>query len=146
MSTISVTPSTTANSGIDTLVKQIMNNADTNKDGQLSSAEFGAFLTNLIERISPGSLSSKSSTTQIVSPKFAVDDPTPTVTPPPATPAAPPAVAPTATRPVDYWPMSGFDAAKLNDMSHKSAKYVFGRTVQDLGLNAKDARGHLDKV
>ena len=116
MSINSVQSSTNANSGIDQLVRQIMSNADTNHDGQLSSTEFGMFLTKIIERMSPVSLLSSR-----------------------------PVVTPMATK-IDYQPMPGFDTGKLNDLSHKTPKYMFARALQDMGLNAKSARGNLQPL
>jgi hypothetical protein len=41
-----------ANTNVDQLVQRLVSQADVNKDGQLSSTEFGSFLTHLIEGIS----------------------------------------------------------------------------------------------
>jgi hypothetical protein len=41
-----------ANSNVEQLVQRLVTQADLNKDGQLSSTEFGSFLTNLIEGVS----------------------------------------------------------------------------------------------
>jgi hypothetical protein len=44
--------SVTASSNIDSLVQQIITATDTDKNGQVSAAEFGAFLTNLVSGLS----------------------------------------------------------------------------------------------
>ena len=41
-----------ANPGIDQLVQNLVSQADVNKDGQLSSTEFGSLLTHLLEGLS----------------------------------------------------------------------------------------------
>src|SRR5262249_4079987 len=137
-----VSRSTNGASSIDQLVRQIMTTADTNSDGQLSSAEFGAFLTKLIEKVSPGTLSSASS--GVVSLSAPPLDGSP-INPTPPTVVVPPAAAPSAPK-FGYVAMSGFDGTKINDMTHTSAKYTFARAVQDLGISAKDARGKLGPI
>src|SRR3954470_1981366 len=44
--------SVSANTDVEQLVQRLVSRADVNKDGQLSSSEFGSFLTHLIEGIS----------------------------------------------------------------------------------------------
>ena len=44
--------SVSANTDVEQLVQRLVSRADVNSDGQLSSAEFGSFLTHLIEGIS----------------------------------------------------------------------------------------------
>jgi len=42
-----------ANTNVDQLVQRLVSQADINKDGQLSSSEFGSFLTHLLEGVEP---------------------------------------------------------------------------------------------
>jgi hypothetical protein len=42
-----------ANANVEQLVQRLVSQADRNQDGQLSSTEFGAFLTHLLEGVSP---------------------------------------------------------------------------------------------
>ena len=91
--------------------------ADTNGDNQLSSAEFGALLGKLLGKVSTAASST------------------------PATTAAP-----AATTPKVYEGMGGFNYDKLNDLNHKTPKYVMARTIQDLGLKGTTSRGNLQPL
>ncbi len=42
--------------------------------------------------------------------------------------------------------MEGFDTAKLNNPAHKTTKYIFGRTVQELGVSGSSSRDHLQPL
>lgn len=100
---------------ISQLISGIMDRVDANKDGQLSKDEFGTFLTSLL-----GGMTEKTGT--------------PTAnTPPIFVPVTTHGSAPTTGR-SSYDPIPGFDSTKLNDPSHVTTKYTFGRAVQDLGL------------
>ncbi len=114
------------------LITGLMDRVDANKDGQLSKDEFGTFLTSLL-----GGIEDK------------VKSPTTANTPPILAPVAytPPILAPktvAATGRSTYDPIPGFDSGKLNDPSHVTTKYAFGRAVQDLGLSP--ASGNLQAV
>jgi hypothetical protein len=98
------------------LVTGLMDRVDANKDGQLSKNEFGTFLTSLL-----GGLQEKVASTGTAS------------TTPLLTSIATPALTAAAGRST-YHPIPGFDLGKLNDPSHVTTKYAFGRAVQDLGL------------
>ena len=79
---------------LDQLVTQLLNTADTNKDGQLSISEFGALFASLLRGMGNGTSSASSAAAATV--KAAS-----------ATPS--------------YAPMAGFDTAKINDaLSGKS--------------------------
>ena len=97
------------------LVTGIMDRVDANKDGQLSKNEFGAFLTSLL-----GGMQEKVASTGTASTA-------------PLTSMATPALTAAASR-SSYNAIPGFDLGKLNDPSHVTTKYAFGRAVQDLGL------------
>ncbi len=100
------------------LVTGIMGRIDTNKDGQLSKDEFGAFLTSLL-----GGIHEKVGSTTTAN------------TPPIIGPISTHTIAPTTGKST-YNPIPGFDLGKLNDPAHVTTKYTFGRAVQDLGLAA----------
>lgn len=74
-------------------------------------------------------------------------------TPPPTAQAAAPPAAPGANPDPNryeqgrtYNEMSGWNTAKLNDLSHSGAKYDFARAVQTLGTSGADARGNLGAI
>lgn len=107
---------------ISQLIAGIMDRVDANKDGQLSKNEFGTFLTSLL-----GGIDEKMKSIPTAN------------TPPIIAPVAntPPIVVPNTVTPTGrstYDPIPGFDTHKLNDPSHVTTKYTFGRAVQDLGL------------
>lgn len=107
------------------LVSGLMDRVDANKDGQLSKDEFGTFLTSLL-----GGIQQKmgSTGTANTAPLMALS-------------AAAAAATPGRT---SYDPIPGFDLGKLNDPSHVTTKYAFGRAVQDLGL--APASGNLQAI
>ena len=75
---VKTTGTTTSTTGVDSLFQQIVKQADTNKDGQISANEFGAFLTKLIQ-----GMQGNNATRQAFSP-ITADNPdpeTPTATP-----------------------------------------------------------------
>jgi hypothetical protein len=92
-----------ASSGLSEMVKRTMSEVDTNKDGQLSSSEFGTFLTHLLE-----GLSQKARPTNVsaASASFAA--------------AAAEAAAPAGP----YFAVPGFDFGKLQNTTHVNAKYT----------------------
>lgn len=92
---------------LDQLVSQLLNTADTNKDGQLSISEFGALFASMLRGMGNGTSSASSAAAATV--KAASSTP-------------------------NYAPMAGFDTSKINDLSHTSPKYLFARAVQDTGL------------
>lgn len=105
------------------LISGLMDRVDANKDGQLSKDEFGTFLTSLL-----GGMSQAASPT---SPNAA------TVTATATAPLLAPLQATAAAR--TYDPIPGFDLGKLNNPSHTTTKYLFGRAVQDMGLAPSSA-------
>ena len=107
------------------LVSGIMGRVDANKDGQLSKDEFGAFLTSLL-----GGMQAKASPTSPVNTVPLLASLT--------------GHAAAASSRTSYDPIPGFDLRKLNDPSHVTTKYSFGRAVQDLGL--APASGNLQAI
>jgi len=97
------------------LITGLMDRVDANKDGQLSKDEFGTFLTSLL-----GGLQQKMGSTGTA-------NTAPLMRPVSANAAA-------VTPRTNYDPIPGFDLGKLNDPSHVTTKYTFGRAVQDLSL------------
>lgn len=104
------------------LITGIMDRVDANKDGQLSKDEFGTFLTSLLGGINDKVKAGPAANTSPILMSVA---------------------APTAAR-SSYDPIPGFDSRKLNDPSHVTTKYTFGRAVQDLGL--APATGNLQTI
>lgn len=105
------------------VVSRLMDSVDTNRDGQLSRQEFGSFLTTLLDGLSQSSPTSPSIGT-----------------------IATPSLTRTVTALSSYAPMPGFDSGKLNDQTHLTAKYRFGRAVQELGLLGAPTSDNLQAI
>jgi hypothetical protein len=104
------------NGNVDRLINQLMSRVDTNKDGALSKAEFGTFLTTLLDSLAqPATL-----------PTF-----------PASSVASAPLVARTPAASSTYNPVQGFVLSKLEDPTHVTEKYsaavrVFSRAIGGL--------------
>ena len=98
-----------AGSGVSEMVKRTMSEVDTNHDGQLSSSEFGTFLTHLLEGLSqkarPTNESSAPGSSTAVSFASAVK-------------------AATSDTPGAYYNVPGFELSKLQDTTHVNSKYT----------------------
>lgn len=105
------------------VVSRLMDSVDSNRDGQLSKQEFSSFLTTLLNGLSQSSPTSPSVGT-----------------------IATKSLAPTAAPQTSYWPIPGFDEGKLNDPTHTTPKYLFGRAVQDLGYLNNPASTNLQAI
>jgi hypothetical protein len=80
MSTNSIGSTNTQQTGVDSLVQQIIKQADSNNDGQISASEFGSFLTKLIQGVQ-GTNATRSTSSPITNAD--PTDPAPTPTTPP---------------------------------------------------------------
>jgi hypothetical protein len=90
------------------MVKRTMSEVDTNHDGQLSSSEFGTFLTHLLEGLSkakPTNESSASRSSTSASFSSAIK-------------------AATSDTPGVYFNVPGFELSKLQDTDHVNSKYT----------------------
>lgn len=63
MSTTSVRPASSSATSLDPLIKQLVDRVDANKDGQISTSEFGDFLTSILKASTAASSSSSSGST-----------------------------------------------------------------------------------
>ena len=105
------------------LASRLMDKVDANNDGQLSKEEFGGFLTSLLQGMSSTSPTSPSSASISTS-----------------------SLARAALFVPSYNAIPGFDTGKLNDLTHTTTKYQFGRAVQDLGLLGSPTTENLQVV
>ncbi len=105
------------------VISRLMDSVDTNRDGQLSKHEFGSFLTTLLDGLSQSSPTSPSLGT-----------------------IATPSLTRSVTALSSYAPIPGFDSGKLNDQTHLTSKYRFGRAVQDLGLLGAPTSDNLQAI
>jgi hypothetical protein len=86
------------------MIKRTMSEVDVNRDGQLSTAEFGTFLTHLLQGLAQGVKTSNLSRVSTAN-VGATSTPTPT-------PLGP------------YYPVPGFVVSKLQDLTHVTDKYT----------------------
>ena len=77
---VHATGTTTNATGVDSLFQQIVKQADSNKDGQISASEFGSFLTKLIQ-----GMQGNNATRSVSSPITGSDSPDPTTGSTPST-------------------------------------------------------------
>lgn len=97
-----------ATSGLSEVVKRTMSEVDTNHDGQLSSSEFGTFLTRLLEGLSkakPTNASSAAGSTTTALFSSAIK-------------------AATSDTPGAYFNVPGFELSKLQNTEHVNTKYT----------------------
>jgi hypothetical protein len=116
---------------IDDFVSNVTRRVDANADGNLSSAEFSAFLKQF--------LGSAGSFADLATSSLAPETPT--------TPASPttPATAPLAAR-TPIGTMAGFDTTKLGNLSHTTLKYEIGRILQFHPNTAEGLRAALPEI
>ena len=105
ISSLGSPPSTS--SGLSEMVKRTMSEVDTNKDGQLSSTEFGTFLTHLLEGLSQKARATNASSTSVVDVRAVSSAAT---------------VWSAADGP--YFNVPGFELSKLQNTSHVNNKYT----------------------
>ncbi len=109
---------------VDRLVQQMVGRVDKNGDGQISNAEFGSFLSSMLENLSKTTLPTNGPNANAIV----------------ATAAGAPPVERAAMPPLN--PISGFSLAKLQDLTHVTDKYsgaarAFSRAIG--GLEPKTA-------
>lgn len=105
MSTNTVQPATS----FDQLTRSLLNRFDGNKDGQLTTEEFTAFLSQFLSGVTaPAGRPFGASTTPAKGLQAGVTPPT----------------------------MNGFDARKLADVTHTTIKYQFARVAQQYSLDS----------
>jgi hypothetical protein len=121
MSISSLGPPLSTSSGLSEMVKRTMSEVDTNKDGQLSTTEFGTFLTHLLEGLSQKTRVTNASSAAVSSA----------------------ASASAVWSPADgpYFNVPGFELSKLQNTKHVNDKYTpavrcFSQCVAASGLKS----------